>query len=181
PVACILRLAPPRAFNALPLARSGFIRHIQHRSHLNHELTSMTAQTVAAFDASASVVLARARIRLTRQRLSRLSGRHSTIKTRSPTWLSLRSSCAFTLVLGLSYFFYFGCITVRSTETMTVFCIRSLITHPIRSFLSPLSFMPRLFHPEMPFPEGWSPPWLSHASFDLTSWDFPICLWPVSV
>src|SRR5262249_52289593 len=148
----------PQDFNALHLARSRVIRHIQHRSHLNHELTSLTAQTVTAFDSSASVVLARARIRLTRQRLSRLSGRHSTIRTRSPTWLSLRSSLAFTLVLRLKYFLYFGCITVLSTETITVLCIRSLITHPMRSFLSPLSFMPRLFHPETLFLEGWSPP-----------------------
>src|SRR5262249_6589984 len=92
PDGCILPFAAPQDFNALHLARSRVIRHIQHRSHLNHELTSLTAQTVAAFDSSASVVLARARIRLTRQRLSRLSGRHSTIKTRSPTWLWFCSS-----------------------------------------------------------------------------------------
>src|SRR5262245_32952681 len=32
-------------------------------------------------------------------------------------------------------------MTMRSTETTTVFCIRSLTTKPLRSFLSPLLFM----------------------------------------
>src|SRR5579871_4432789 len=56
------------------LACAAVVGHLQPRFLLNHR--------------------ARCTISTSRQRLSRESGRHSTIRTRSPTLASLRSSCA---------------------------------------------------------------------------------------
>src|SRR3954451_22411328 len=70
-------VAPPRAAldaDAEDLARAGVVGHLEARLVLDHR--------------------ARSRISTSRQRFVRDIGRHSTTRTRSPSWASLRSSWA---------------------------------------------------------------------------------------
>src|SRR5688572_18481827 len=69
-----------------------------------------------------------------RQRLCRLSGRHSMMTTVSPTPHSFFSSCAWYRVRRVKNFRYFGCWTRRCTATTAVFCIELLTTVPVRVF-----------------------------------------------
>ena len=69
---------------------------------------------------------------MTRQRLERDSGRVSSMRTRSPTEQTPLSACAANFVSRLTVFRYTGCVVRRSTATMTVFSILSLITRPTR-------------------------------------------------
>src|SRR4051794_40377357 len=66
----------------------------------------------------------------TRQRLSRESGRDSTMITRSPVLYSFFSSCALNLVRLVKYLPYLPCETRRSTNTTRVLVILSLVMTP---------------------------------------------------
>jgi hypothetical protein len=57
------------------------------------------------------------------------------ILTVSPMLQSFSSSCATNLDVFFTNFPYFGCFTLRSTETTIDLSILSLVTIPIRSFL----------------------------------------------
>src|SRR5581483_6327525 len=77
------------------------------------------------------------------------SGRHCSINTRSPSFESLFSSCACSLVRRLTYLPYTGCRTRRSICTVIVLCILLLTTRPLTerapgpaSALLVSSFMP---------------------------------------
>ncbi len=68
---------------------------------------------------------------VTRELLVFESGRHSEIFTRSPSPQLLSSSCACTLVERLMYLPYSGCLTWRSSMTVTVLSALLLVTRPI--------------------------------------------------
>src|SRR6185503_6579621 len=75
---------------------------------------------------------ARSTISTTRHRLSFDSGRVSAMRTVSPAFAELSSSCAFTRFVRVTILPYTGCGTRRSIATTTVFCILSLTTRPVR-------------------------------------------------
>src|SRR5262249_33216098 len=77
---------------------------------------------------------ARSTISTTRHRLSFDSGRVSAMRTVSPAFAELSSSCAFTRFVRVTILPYTGCGTRRSIATTTVFCILSLTTRPVRVF-----------------------------------------------
>src|SRR5690606_13992971 len=88
----------------------------------------------------------------TRQVLVREIGRHSSISTRSP-WLAIPSSTwAWYLAERVMILPYSGCLTRRSTRTVTVICILSLTTRPTsaRRTFSTCSLIA-----EPPFRAGW--------------------------
>src|SRR5437762_1026461 len=72
-----------------------------------------------------------------RQRFSFDRGRVSSISTRSPTRLSLASSCAFSRFDARTTRSYCGWRYTRSIRTTRVFCIASLTTTPCRVLRSP--------------------------------------------
>src|SRR2546427_993513 len=78
-----------------------------------------------------------ARILRIRQRFSFYRGRVSSIRTRSPTRLSLASSCAFSRFDARTTRSYCGWRYTRSIRTTRVFCIASLTTTPCRVLRSP--------------------------------------------
>src|SRR3989338_668469 len=80
---------------------------------------------------------ARLRIFRIRQRFSFDSGRVSSMSTRSPTRLSLASSCAFSFFDIRMTRWYRGWRYTRSIFTTRVFCIASLTTTPSRVLRSP--------------------------------------------
>src|SRR5687768_9414435 len=75
-----------------------------------------------------------------RQRFSLDIGRVSSMRTRSPTWLSLASSCAFSFLDIRMTRWYLGWRYTRSIRTTRVFCIASLTTTPSRLFRSPTAY-----------------------------------------
>jgi len=62
------------------------------------------------------------------------------MSTRSPTWLSLASSCAFSFFDMRMTRWYFGWRYTRSIRTTRVFCIASLTTTPSRLLRSPTAY-----------------------------------------
>src|SRR4029453_18060702 len=72
-----------------------------------------------------------------RQYFVLLSGRVSTMRTRSPTLAVFCSSCAWNLVERRTTFLYFGCAFTVSTLTTFVLSIASETTTPRRSWLRP--------------------------------------------
>src|SRR5690349_16301994 len=74
---------------------------------------------------------ARSTISTTRHDLRLLIGRHSTIATVSPARHVPSSSCAMTFVVRRMNLPYAGCLTRRSIDTVTLFCILLLTTRPI--------------------------------------------------
>src|SRR5690606_13620668 len=78
--------------------------------------------------------LAGTNLSTTRQRLSFDRGRVSTIRTLSPIWQELCSSCALYFTWRVTYLPYCGCLTRRSTRTTTVLSILFEVTMPILTF-----------------------------------------------
>src|SRR5262245_52119322 len=85
------------------------------------------------------------------------------MRTRSPTRLSLFSSCAFSFFDIRMTRWYLGCRNTRSILTTRVFCIASEITTPSRFFRSPTGAAlllaehrlgPRQVLPRLPQPRG---------------------------
>src|SRR5580765_1301468 len=77
------------------------------------------------------------------------SGRHSSISTRSPSPHSFFSSWAWYFFERVRIFPYIGCVTRRSTRTVTVLSILSLTTRPV----SVRVVLPSVILPS-PFPSG---------------------------
>src|SRR4029079_661722 len=67
----------------------------------------------------------------TSQALRLLIGRHSSMRTVSPTLHRFASSCAAYFFERRMNFLYSGCMTRRSTKTVTVLSILSLVTRPL--------------------------------------------------
>ena len=69
----------------------------------------------------------------TSQVLRLLIGRHSSMRTVSPILHRFASSCAAYFFERRMNFLYSGCMTRRSTRTVTVLSILSLVTRPVRT------------------------------------------------
>ena len=123
-----VRIAALRAAeypDAHQAARAAVVGGIQHGLCLDHggPLTPRSRRRPAR----------RSRRRATFLRL--LIGRHSTIATVSPSRHAPSSSCAMSFVVRRMNLPYAGCLTSRSTDTVTLFCILLLTTRPDRAAL----------------------------------------------
>src|SRR3954471_6132894 len=74
---------------------------------------------------------------VSRQRLVRLMGRHSMTRTRSPSFASLRSSCACSVVDSRIIFLYMRCRRAVSIRTTIVLSALAEVTTPWRTFGRP--------------------------------------------
>src|SRR5262249_5206882 len=112
----VLALGAAQDLDAEQLLRAGVVGDVQRRLHLDHRHTST----------------GRSSSRATRQRLSRDSGRLSTISTRSPILYSFFSSSALYLVRLVMNLWKRASLPRRGTMTTTVFCIWLDVPTPMR-------------------------------------------------
>src|ERR1700733_2921540 len=130
--------------DALPPPRPGVVGDFKIALDLDHAATpsACVARSASPPCAARSVSPLRS---ITSHVLRLLSGRHSSMRTLSPILHRLASSCAAYFFDRRMNFLYSGCITRRSTKTVIVLSILSLVTRPLRtrfgiSRRSPYSF-----------------------------------------
>src|SRR5690606_21242614 len=117
------------------------VGRVQYRFRLNHRsIPSLAVSSAGAASlGGSSTVCALPTISTTRHDLRFESGRHSLIATVSPVRHALSSSWAMIFVVRRMYLPYIGWRTSRSTATVTLLSILSLITRPttLRAVLPP--------------------------------------------
>src|SRR5512134_2287322 len=118
-----LRAAQHADHERFPRAR--VVRDLENRFLLHHVSLPVTRQR------------ARSTISTTRHRLIFDSGRVSSIRTRSPAFAPC-SSCACTRLVRTTCLPYSPWANRRTSDTVTVFCILSLTTTPVRTLRRPL-------------------------------------------
>src|SRR3954449_988076 len=113
----VAALRPAADADAQDLAGAGVVGHAKSCLRLDQRERSSTS--------------------VSRQRLVRLIGRHSSTRTRSPSFASLRSSCACSVVDSRMIFLYMRCRRVTSTRTLIVLSAFDDVTTPWRTFGRP--------------------------------------------
>src|SRR3954466_2669643 len=113
----VAALRPAADADAEDLARAGVVGHAKPCLRLDQRERSTTS--------------------VRRQRLVRLIGRHSSTRTRSPSFASLRSSCACSVVDSRMIFLYMRWRRVTSTRTLIVLSGFADVTTPWRTFGRP--------------------------------------------